>query len=222
MSTRGTAVVMCNGILTVPGDAKDWNARGVTYINTHFIEYGITADLCQYFCGPIGRAFWQRGREKKLANLIKSYLTAGFEVVLVAHSNGCDVAIGALQRLGWPLIKALHLFSGATESDFRFNHLNWAVSLRKIGDVFVYVAGKDRWLRIARWPIGELLGYDGEFHWGNLFSFRGSLGLNGPVNVSADAQAHVHKIEEPSFDHSTWWAGGNFERSMERIVKPSA
>jgi hypothetical protein len=218
---RGIVIILVNGILTIPGDAKDWNSRGVTHINTHNFEMGFCADLCQYFCGPIGRAFWQRRREKKLANLIKKYLGKR-DIVIAAHSNGCDVALGALQRLGWPKILALHLFSAATESDFRHNGLNHAISLRRIGEVYNYVAGRDCWLRLARWPIGELLGYDGKWHWHNLFSFKGALGYAGPMNVTHDAEKHLHRRYEPYFGHSTWWSEKHFAESMRRITLPNS
>ena len=218
---RGTVLILVNGILTWPGDAKNWNKRGVTHINTEFFEMGFCADLCEYFCTPIGRAIWQRNRENKLAALIHDYDLRRFSIIIGAHSNGCDVAIGALQRLGWPRIQALHLFSGATEADFRHNGLNRAVERRRIGDVYVYVAGRDIWLRIARWPVGELLGYDGQWHWDNLFSLKGALGYAGPRNVALEASPRVHTHREPKFGHSDWFSGRNFPITMRQVAMPN-
>lgn len=209
---------MVNGILTWPGDARDWNVHGTSYCNTHFEEWDLLADRCEYFCGPVGRAVWQRRREQKLANLIWEYIRLGFDVVLVGHSNGGDVAIGALERLRWPRIKELHLFSAATEADFRHNGLNRSVERGYIRDVFVYVGGRDIWLSLARWPVGELLGYDGQWHWENLFSLKGALGYAGPLNVSLAAEPRVHIYLVPQFGHSAWWSGENFGLTMEWIA----
>ena len=218
---KGTVLILVNGILTWPGDAKNWNKRGVTYINTGFYEMGICADLCEYFCGPVGRAVWQRRREEKLADLIEQYLRHDMDISIGAHSNGGDISIGALECLGWPRIRSLHLFSAATEADFRHNGLNRAIECRRVKNIYVYVAGCDTWLGLARWPVGELLGYDGQWHWDNLCSLQGALGYNGPRNVSIAAAPAVHLHREPKFGHSEWWAGRNFVISMRQMAMPN-
>lgn len=217
---KGAVLILVPGILTWPGDAKNWNKRGVTHINTIYYERGFCADTCEYFCGPVGRAVWQRRREERLAHLIEWYLRCGFTVDIGAHSNGGDVSIGALQRLNWPRIRSMHLFSAATEADFRHNGLNRAIERRRIGDVYIYVGGRDVWLEIARWPIGELLGYDGQWHWDNLFSLKGALGYAGPRNVSIAAAPAVHTHREPKFGHSDWWVRRNFSVSMKQMALP--
>jgi hypothetical protein len=192
--------ILVNGILNFPGDAKDWNALGVTFI--HLAGAGM-AEKLEYFCGPVSRAFGQDHRANKLADLIHQYADAGFEIVLVGHSNGCDVILDSLKQLMWPVVSELHLFSGACEADYNKNGLNKAIQEKTVGKVFVYVAGKDVWLRAANCFAGRLLGY-------------GVLGLNGPLNATNIAATQV--ITEPDYGHSTWWEPMNFQRSLNRVL----
>lgn len=198
---RERIYIFVNGILNIPGDAKDWNARAVTF--TH-LGYPAKAEKVEYFCGPIGRAFGQNRRARKVATLLDRY-KGQFDIVLVGHSNGCDVILDALKMAGWPEILQLHLFSGACEADFQKNGLNDACDANKIKRIFVYVAGKDIWLQIAHTIPGKILGY-------------GTLGLHGPLNESIAAALRTRLNKQLSFGHSSWWNWNQFKRSMGWIL----
>lgn len=191
--------VFVNGILTFPGDAKDWNFRAVTW--THMNHPVLHARNFEYFCGPIGRAFGQHGRAKKLAALMREYEKGGHTVSLVGHSNGCDVILDALKLMDWPDIDELHLVSGACNANFRGNGLNEALKNKQVGQVFVYVAGKDRWLRLANTVMGHMLGF-------------GTMGLHGALEIADDVKDRVHRIFKPEYDHSTWWENRYFSNTM--------
>lgn len=199
-------VIFINGILTWPGNNRDWNYRAVvwTQINTEFRTVAV-----EYFCGPIGRAFGQRKRAAKITQLLQAY--AGWEITLVGHSNGCAVILAALAAsLVYPNIKAIHLVSGACEADFVRNGLNEAIEDGRVGMVGVYVGKKDMALRLASHWLGRMLGY-------------GVLGLHGPRNVSAEAAGSVVVLEWPEFGHSDAWRPEHFDRTMRHFfVAPPA
>lgn len=196
-------VIYVNGILTWPGDARDWNFRAVTW--THKYRSTHRARNFEYFCGPIGRAFGQHQRARHLAALIKQYQETNFLLTLVGHSNGCDVILDALKLSGWPPLEALHLVSGACEANFDANGLNSALHWGRIGTVRVYVAGRDKWLRLASRCFGRWLGY-------------GTLGLHGPLNVSDRVENLVQTIHEPRYGHSTWWSRPAFDQTMGLLL----
>jgi len=203
MSAR---VYICtNGILTWPGDAADWNGRAVTWIMTRYEGATGLAEKVEYFCGPIGRAFGQHARARKLAAVTRQYLTAGCEVVQVAHSNGCDVVLEALRLMRWPRMEALHLFSAACEADFTRNGLNMAATMGRVGKICVYIGGDDKWLRLAHTLPGKILGY-------------GTLGLHGPRRMGTCAKNITQEFYERFYGHSTWWREMNFTRWMKAVT----
>lgn len=202
MSVRPRVYILVNGIMNWPGDWKDWNVKACPLVNALAAvnKWNMVADRLEYFCGPIGRAFGQRRRARKLKRMVEAY-RGTHDLVLVGHSNGCDLVLDALKMMGWPRVEELHLFSGACQADFRKNGLNDAIVDGRVGHVSVYVAGKDVWLRLAHTLVGRWLGY-------------GTLGLSGPTDMSAAAQVKVELFTEPSFGHSTWWRGKQLTASV--------
>lgn len=195
-----SVTIFVNGILTFPGDTRDWNYRAVVW--TH-LKTESHAQAVEYFCGPIGRAFGQRKRAAKIVELLQAY--EGWEITLVGHSNGCAVILAALaSTLVYPMIKAIHLVSGACDADFDHNGLNEALEDGRVGSVGVYIGGKDMALRLASHWIGRVLGY-------------GVLGLHGPRNVSDAARPKVGILEWPTFGHSDCWRPEHFDRTMAKF-----
>lgn len=196
-------IVICvNGILKWPWDWSCWNFRTCVWAHKYT---EVRALAVEYFCGVFGRAFCQGRRARKITELLQAYGGDEFEITLVGHSNGCAVILAALDAsLVWPKVKAIHLVSGACEADFNRNGLNEAIEDGRVGKVFVYVAGKDRALRLAGNWLGRLLGY-------------GVLGLNGPLNVSAEARDSVGTLTAPEFGHSDWWLPEHFDRTMRHF-----
>lgn len=189
-----TVFILVNGILTFPGESDNWNGKGVTSIHLHTPH---RAEKIEYFVGPFSRVLGQKERARKLIKTLSYY--QGWDIVLVGHSNGCDVILDALVEMGWPRIEALHLISGACEADFNKNGLN--ANQGQIGQVYVYVAGKDWALRLADTFTGRLFGY-------------GALGKSGPVN----AERWVVTVCEPEFGHPTWFDDDHFETTMRMLT----
>lgn len=193
--------IFVNGILTWPGDTRDWNYRAVVW--TQLRVEGMRTMAVEYFCGPIGRAFGQRKRAAKITELLNAY--AGYEITLVGHSNGCAVILAALSAsLVYPNIAAIHFVSGACEADFERNGLNEALEDGRVGKVYIYVGGKDRALKLASRLIGRALGY-------------GVLGLHGPKNVTVAAMEKVGVLKWPSYGHSDCWKPEHFDRTMRHF-----
>ncbi len=187
------------GILTWPGDADNWDGRAVTWTHNHTDR---RAEKVEYFCGPIGRAFGQFSRIKKLYRTLDHY--RDWEITLVGHSNGAAVILGCLQS-PIPHIANLHLVCGACESNFNKNGINSSLLVKRIGKVFVYIGHKDLALRLAHTIPGKLLGY-------------GTLGLHGPINVAPQLADRVGRLDWNEFGHSTCWHTKQFDRTMAHFV----
>lgn len=200
-----TVYLLVNGINTHPGRSKNWNGRAVTWVH---INTPHKAEKIEYFCGPIGRAFGQKNRVKKLYRTLSYY--AGWNIVLVGHSNGCAVILEMLKKYcDFPYIKQIHLVAGACNADFNKNGLNKLLIDKRIGKVNVYVAGKDDMLKLARTWIGKLLGY-------------GDLGYHGPWNLDEQVENKVDVFwKNPwiNYDHSTCWENKNFDKTMNYFIK---
>ncbi|MEN8134312.1 MAG: alpha/beta hydrolase [Thermodesulfobacteriota bacterium] len=189
-----TVCIFVNGILTLPGESDNWNGKAVTWthLNTPF-----RAEKVEYLVGPISRVLGQKKRARKLIKTLRFY--QGWRIILVGHSNGCDVILDALRKMDWPRIERLHLLSGACEADFDKNGLNEAGT--RIGSICVYVAKRDRALRLADTITGRLLGY-------------GALGKSGPINPALP----VETVAEPKFRHSDWFKAEHFKTTMQKLT----
>jgi hypothetical protein len=62
--------VYVNGILTMPGDANNWNRRAVTHTHLHT---NARAESLEYLVGPLSRALGQKKRANKLLKKILWY-----------------------------------------------------------------------------------------------------------------------------------------------------
>lgn len=192
---------LVNGILTFPGASDAWNRRGMLWINATTPHKAVD---CEYLCGPITRALWNKERAWRLMLQVNEFDNS-WQKYLVGHSNGCDVIIDAL-RLGlMQPIKHIHLVCAACEADFNKNGLNRLLTSDKVGQVTVYIAGLDRALALAHTLPGRLLGY-------------GTLGLRGPLNVLPSACEKLNVVNWPERGHSTCWEPANFIKTMSDFV----
>lgn len=196
--------IFINGINTFPGGSKNWTGRATTWINS-LTEY--KAEKLEYFCSVITRAFHNKKRAKKLYRTLQYY--QGWEIVLVGHSNGCDVILDTLNYYtDWPNIKHIHFISGAGEANFDKNGLNNFIRSGRVGGCNVYVSGRDLPLRIAHTVFGKLLGY-------------GVLGLKGAYNVAEDIKDKVTTywdVPWKNYGHSTAFSDKNFDNTMKLIL----
>lgn len=177
--------------MTLPGDSENWNGKAVTWTHIHTPH---RAEKIEYFVGPVGRVLGQKRRSYKLARTMNFY--KDWEIVLVGHSNGCDVILDSLNNYPNSYnIKALHLIAPACEADFEKNGLNNF----NIDKVNVYIGTKDSALKIASSWIGRLLGY-------------GILGKIGPINAKK-----LVEVTKKEFDHNDWFKKENFDQTMNNL-----
>lgn len=191
------------GIFTVPGRETNWTKRAITY--TH-LNSGDCAEDFEYFTGPLLRSFGEGERAQKLAKKLAFYAEAGWEMSLVAHSNGADVALDALDLLAVrvahpPVIRNLHFFSPACHADCTQAGLAPVICRATT----VYIADRDRAMQIANTVIGRDLGF-------------GTMGgIDGPQNIEA-CVSPVHVVHMPDYDHNDWFnTPDRFELTMQMI-----
>lgn len=185
--------IYVNGILTWPGDARNWNGRAVTWTHTMTDH---KAEKIEYYVGPISRAFGQKKRAEKLARTLEFY--QGWDIVLVGHSNGCDVILDTLRAHPEIRVYELHLISAACETNFGRNGLNARPQL----PVTVWIAQQDRAMKWAALKPARWLGY-------------GIMGKVGAQNVADRDRVQV-VIE--NFGHSDWFSEAELPTTMARIL----
>ena len=209
--------IFVNGILNRPGDAHGWTDRACEWVNGRTDYKG---EKFKYFAGVFTRRLLQNKHANDLAEKIRTFGAYNNKLVLVGHSNGCDLLLRALQKLDrryeLPFIDCLHLISGACERDFDRNGLNALVEVRLIKEVRVYVAGQDSHFCHPMWFARLSQRLIGWCHLG-----YGTLGAHGPANVTGRASMHVTTITEHRYDHSTWFQPKPFEELMSFITRPA-
>ncbi len=199
---KRTCYIAINGIRTNPGDAEGWTDRFVTWVNTRLPD-GVVAEKFEYYCSALLRRVRQRERADQIAKKVGYYRRAGYRIVLVGHSNGCDLIARVLETCGAE-IEAAHLISpAADEEDFA-----QAIRERLIRRIHIYGSRNDEALKFARltrpWLAWLGLGY-------------GSLGLRGR-EFACRFPAFVADHSDDAQGHSTWLQRGEpFEDLMLAI-----
>lgn len=189
-----------NGILTRPGEARNWTGRAVTWTHLHT---DAKAEKVEYWAGPLDRIFGQKARAQKLYKTLSYY--AGHQLTLSGHSNGCDVILDMLRDYpDCPRIGRLNLVSAACESDFDKNGLNDHLIGGHVGEVRVFCGGQDKALALAHTWAGRLLGY-------------GTLGLDGPQHVAPEVADRVGCLTWTQWGHSTCWEDAHFDQTMREL-----
>lgn len=203
-----TAFIAINGIRFRPGTARGWPERFCDWITCRTPD-GIVADRREYYTSALTRFIGQRKRTDELARKVSMRKQAGYRVVLVGHSNGCDVTARLLRDIGAD-IAACHLFApAALEEDF-----DAALIEGTVGRIHIYGSMNDKalqWGRVTRTLTG----------WANLG--YGSLGLRGG-EFAAQHPDRVKDHSNHSFTgfagHSAWWQeGSQFDRTMRLIIE---
>ena len=199
--------ICINGILTNPGDADGWTDRAVTWLN---VRTDAQCEKFEYATGALTRRLLQNWRAGGIAKMAGYYIAKGCEVVLVGHSNGCDLAARVLDILAPARIRSAHLFAAATDGA----SLSRALNDRQLGALHLYGSRKDRALQFAGVtakllnPLG--LGYGDLGRRVDHFAAN-----NNPIGGSPVVFAH----NDDTQDHSSWFERGeNFERTMRAIV----
>lgn len=203
MSAESRIFIFVNGILNCPGSHDGWTDKAVTWINTRTKD---RAEKFEYFCGPISRRLRIGYHANELAHLIAQY--SGRRLILVGHSNGCELLCRALRVCGVK-VESLHLISGACDADFTKNGLNDLIELGMLKRVTCYVGGRDLPMRLARWT-GIVLGWFGLGY--------GTLGYRGPVNMMRGVSHFTRIVTREEFGHSTWFEPNNFHTLMLEVA----
>lgn len=198
-----TCYIAINGIRTNPGDAEGWTDRFVTWVNTRVKD--ASGEKFEYACSALMRRLRQRERADAISKMVGYYRRANFRIVLVGHSNGCDLIARVLEACGAE-IDAAHLISPAADEE------DFAQAIREgmIRRIHIYGSRNDgalKFARVTRPLIGWLgLGY-------------GSLGLRGR-EFAALFPAVVRDHSDDTCGHSTWMQrGGRFEGLMQAIQR---
>ena len=197
-----TCYIAINGIRTCPGDAEGWTDRFVTWINTRLPD-GVVAEKFEYACSALLRRLHQRERADEIAKKVGYYRRAGYRLVLVGHSNGCDLIARVLEACGAE-IDAAHLISPAADEE------DFAEAIREglIRRIHIYGSRNDGALRFAR-ATRPLLGWLGLGY--------GSLGLRGREFARLFPEV-VRDHSDDTCGHSTWLQRGQcFEDLMQAI-----
>ncbi len=201
---KRTCYIAINGIRANPGDADGWTDRFVTWINTRLPD-GVVAEKFEYYTSALLRLMRQRQRADEISKKVGYYRRAGYRLVLVGHSNGCDLIARVLEACGAE-IDAAHLISPAADEE------DFAEAIREglIRCIHIYGSRHDGALRFAaatRPLIGWLgLGY-------------GSLGLRGREFAELFPEV-VQDHSDDSCGHSTWLQRGpRFEALMQDISR---
>jgi len=200
---KRTCYIAINGIRTNPGDADGWTDRFVTWVNTRLPD-GVVGEKFEYYTSALLRGLRQRQRADEISKKVGYYRRADYRVVLVGHSNGCDLIARVLEVCGAE-IDAAHLISPAADEE------SFAEAIREglIGRIHIYGSRNDGALRFAKLTrplIGWLgLGY-------------GSMGLRGR-EFAAMFPGVVRDHSDDAQGHSTWMQrGANFEGLMQMIA----
>ena len=196
--------IYVNGILNMPSNTEAWTDRAVTW--TH-VRTGMHAEKYEYYSPVLFRRLRQQNRAEKLARMIRYY--DKWDIVLVGHSNGCDVIMRTLALLKDKKMKEIHFIAPACSRQVK-HQMRLLVKTEQLEWFQIFLGGKDRvmeWATISQRLFGPFgLGY-------------GDLGAEN-YKVVGKVVGDDNVIYEPSFDHSTWFEKTtHFENTMHRIVR---
>ena len=201
--TTPTIIICINGIRTKPGRTDAWTDELAAALNMRTPPHVKTATF-EYYTTALFRWVGQRRRAAELARRCRQYAAQGFRIVLIGHSNGCDL-IARVLNAGVEIHSA-HLFAAAAfERDF-----TRAIAEGMVGRLHLYGSPNDAVLKKAIWS--ERIG-------GRLGLGYGSLGLRGPAFAELHPQ-HVRDHSIPVYGHSTWFTkGALFEKTVALIMR---
>lgn len=211
--TVKTIYIFERGILgwqSIFGDWLNWPNQAIAWIHKNTPH---KAQTLTYFTGFIFPALTRRRRARNFAKLLNTYNAEGWRIVLVAHSEGAATGLLAMELAGYPVIDELHLICGACNSDCYRNGINSAVIMNRLKKICVYVAGKDRAMRLEDTYIGSACF--------GLQCGGTPMGLKGPNNAVGQTKERLSIVHWPEYGHSDCWLTKNFNSTMRLIAGPS-
>lgn len=199
-----TAFICINGILTDPRNDKAWTDEAVDWFNRKLPD-GVVGISYEYNATPLLRRWGQRERAEHIAAKVNSYRRSGYRVVLVGHSNGCDLIARVIGEISAE-VSNVHLFAPAAD-EIDFEH---AIEMETVRRIFIYGSKNDWALKYGAQTSRALtfgkLGY-------------GSLGLRGK-EFAAKHPGVVQDHSNNGYGHSDWFTPRtNFIASMMLIAR---
>lgn len=201
-----TLWICINGIRTNPSAQDAWTDEMTSAINVRTPD-GVKAEKFEYYCSALLRRWGQAKRATALAQRIALYRSVGYRIVLVGHSNGCDLIARVL--LSGTKADSVHLIAPAANDD----DFATAIAAGAVRRIHIYGSKRDEALVLASVSqrlVGILgLGY-------------GSLGLRGPEFARA-YPAHVRDHSNDAYGHSTWFRPrANLEHTLSLVLANDA
>ena len=207
MNEQNQVYIFVPGILS--RRKRTWALSAVDWVHQHTPH---KSAAMVYFSGALTRRLGQHRRVRQLLKKIDRYLLKNYRVHLVGHSNGCDIIRRALIEMGPVQLGGVHFIAAATPKDFDQNGLNDALETVGVDCLKLYLDSKDTplwWGWLTRRGLGWAgLGY-------------GSLGRNGPRNVSDHVFHRLTIIDRDGIGHSGWFGGDNFAETLKSITNPT-
>jgi hypothetical protein len=197
-----TVYILINGIRTDPDDQHAWTDRLCTLLNLR-TPNNVKAEKFEYQCSATFRRVGQSQRARDLIERVTTYRNEGWRVVLIGHSNGCDLIARVVGHLYVPEV---HLFAPAAED----NDFAEALEHLRISRLYIYGSRNDKALKFASFTSRILrwmrLGY-------------GSLGLRG-AELAARFPHQTRDRSQHDFGHSTWFEPQRIEETLRLILTP--
>lgn len=211
-SATKTIYIAERGVLgweTIFGEWKQWPNLSVAWWHNNTPH---KAQTLTYFIGPILAGLTRRWRAKQFCKLLAQY--EGWRIILVAHSEGTATGLLALKLAHYPPVEEIHLVCGACNADYGRNGLNHAVALNRAKKIFIYIAGKDKAMKLEDTYLGSLCF--------GLQCGGTPMGLRGPENMTPEAARRTTIRKWPTFGHSDCFTPFHFDDTMLEITYPIA
>jgi predicted alpha/beta hydrolase family esterase len=195
--------IFVNGIETSTDNLDGWHFRAERWVEKY---KGTPADTYQYHTYAITRWLTQGKHVRGLKRMIDEMSATDVDIVLVGHSNGCDLICQVLAKYEDVQVTEVHLIAAATDSSFVKNGLNNALRDARVACVYVYSDPHDPALEAAR-----------ATNWIPFLAY-GYLGLTGPQYVDRRLYGLVRQFTMPGLGHSGYFVEPNFSPLMEFIA----
>jgi predicted alpha/beta hydrolase family esterase len=215
-----------NGICDDPRRRDSWQDRAVEWIHDYTTD---RADKFEYLALPLTRWIGQAKRIRDCAALLQRHFASTDDrIVVVAHSNGCPIALETLRSCPDLHVEALHLIAAAADSDSRRNGINEICSRGQVRSIHLYCSRSDQALKYGAGLSRILVG-----SWTRLLHERfgffpelgyGQLGYYGPEagSLASDVYPKIFMEWRNGFNHSTWFEPAHFDDTMELITRAEA
>jgi predicted alpha/beta hydrolase family esterase len=185
----------------------------------HFAWFSIMAEDIMHkgYYKPIGIeyrykacAVFRRARQEKraleIANIIHRW--SDYKIVLVGHSNGCDLIQRALKITSTP-IETVHLIAGACESDITKTSFAKRLEDGSLKKLVCYYSRNDLVLKYAA-SLSRLFAFLGLGY--------GRLGLLGGRNVPEKIINKVVNLKFDKLGHSCYFNENNYKHILNLVL----